>query len=80
MIIQLLAVALLIAIGLGVWFTFALALKNFYLRKELAESEETIAILRAALQRPAIAGMTAEQVKDLAALLRAENGIKPWQN
>lgn len=79
-IIVLLTIALFLAIGLGIWAIVVLVAKNFKLNDELSESAETIAILRAALQRPAIAGMTAEQVKNLADLLRAENGIKPWQN
>jgi hypothetical protein len=75
-----LVIALFLSIGLGAWAVLALLVKNFQFRERLAESEETITILRAAIQRPAIASMTPEQVKDLAELLRQQNGNKPWQN
>ena len=75
-----LTIALFLAIGLGVWAIIALLVKNFHFREHIAENEETITILRAALQRPSIASMTPEQLKDLANLLRAENGPKTWQN
>lgn len=75
-----LVIALFLSIGLGVWAIIALAISNFRLRETLAEDQETISILRAGLQRPTIASFSSEQIKDLATLLRAENGPKNWQN
>lgn len=75
-----LVIALFLSIGLGVWAIIALLISNFKLREILAEDQETINILRAGLQRPTIASFSSDQIKDLATLLRAENGPKNWQN
>ena len=75
-----LTIALFLSLGLGAWAIIALLISNFRLRKTLAEDQETISILRAGLQRPSIASFTTDQIKDLATLIRAENGPKNWQN
>ena len=75
-----LVIALFLSLGLGAWAIIALLVKNFQFRERIAENEETINILRAGLQRPSIASFTTDQIKDLATLIRAENGPKNWQN
>ena len=75
-----LTIALFLSLGLGAWAIIALLVKNFQFRERIAENEETINILRTGLQRPSIASFTTDQIKDLATLIRAENGNTPWKN